>query len=390
MRRLGTYQMRIEHRARQPVGRAARRLLHGQELPEKVTGHFRVEAFRVPTDEGARLTPVETPLVNADAAELDVQRELLPAAAAGGQAVKLRGLVQPMELELPGLRRLSVCQRPGARRPGATWRRAGILSRLRAGRRRRETAADGPEDMAMPGARPLATQSVTLDSGGAARVRFDRLPAVTMPQTLQAELEYARCQRRNPHRLDPRAAAAGEAWSSDSSRTRGQPPRTRSASTCWCSTSQGRPRRRRAGQRGAPAAQGTTRTASAWWAASTPTSTTARSRRLKQACARREPTRKGLLVLRSRPRRCPGNLIAAGARRRRRRPARPVHTATSGWPARTNGGSTPRNDDRMDVLPENASATSRARRRDLPGAHAVPRGHRPGDGRARGRHRRRS
>ena len=187
--RLGTYQVRIEHTRDNVVVRAARHLTRGPELPAQTTGRFRVEAFRVPTMK-ATVTPVRTPLVNARAAELDVQVNFLAGGAASGQTVKLRGLVQPKELKFPdheGFQFANGRVREGLERPGSA---RGAYH---------DSMSEGPEDEApnesaeetVPATRVLSTQTLTLDSGGAARVRLEHLPTVAMPHTLQAELEYA-------------------------------------------------------------------------------------------------------------------------------------------------------------------------------------------------------
>lgn len=187
--RLGTYQISIQH-PDSITGRAARYVLHGQELPPKVTGHFRVEAFRVPTMK-ASVTSPHIPLVNARSAEIDVQVSYLSGGGAGGQTVKLRGLVQPKEMNFPdyeGFQFANGRVQEGLERPGAAH---GSQHDFLSDETDDESPSDNAADTATPVNRPLTAQTVTLDSGGAARVRFDHLPAVTMPHTLQAELEYA-------------------------------------------------------------------------------------------------------------------------------------------------------------------------------------------------------
>lgn len=188
--KLGTYEVRLEYPKDSVLGQVARRLMRGPELPEKVSGHFRVEAFRVPTMK-ASVTPVKTPLVATQSAELDLQVSYLAGGGAGGQTVKLRGLVEPRELTFPdyeGFQFANGRVSEGLERPGearGSYRDTGPEES------EEETPSVETNVEATPATRQLATQTITLDSGGAARVRFDRLPAVAMPHSLQAELEYA-------------------------------------------------------------------------------------------------------------------------------------------------------------------------------------------------------
>jgi hypothetical protein len=187
--RLGTYQVRFVQAREGAVKDVARRARHGRLAPEQVGGSFRVEAFRVPTIK-AVVKPLASPLINARSAQLDVQLSYLAGGGAGGTTVKVRGLVQPKELTFPdyeGFQFANGDVKEGRERPGASrWSYRDYVPEDAD----EETAAE-PGTNAAPGARVLATQLLTLDAAGGARVTLDKLPTVAQPHVLQAEMEYA-------------------------------------------------------------------------------------------------------------------------------------------------------------------------------------------------------
>ncbi|MGQ0595535.1 MAG: MG2 domain-containing protein [Gammaproteobacteria bacterium] len=143
----------------------------GQEGTVEVdTGGFKVESFRVPTMK-AILKPLETDLVDAGTAEIDIQLNYLGGGGAREAPVKLRGLVRPKSVTFPDHEGFEfangdVAEGEETEDPDAEQREGG------------------------DGATPLATQSLTLDRAGAARARLDGLPKSATPQDVLAELEY--------------------------------------------------------------------------------------------------------------------------------------------------------------------------------------------------------
>ncbi len=134
------------------------------------TGGFRVEAFRVPTMKAA-LKPLETELVKAATAELDIQLNYLSGGGAREAPVKLRGLVRPRSVGFPDFE-------------GFVFANGDVAE----GEETEDAYAERGESEA--GAIPLATQSLILDREGAARTRLEDLPRSETPQDLLAELEY--------------------------------------------------------------------------------------------------------------------------------------------------------------------------------------------------------
>ncbi len=183
--KLGTYQVTLES-GREGIARKVwQRVRHGDELPSIVSGSFRVEAFRVPTMR-AVLKPLQTPLVNAERLDLDVQLSYLAGGGASGAPVKLRGLVQPRPLNFPDYERFVFANgnvKEGIQRRASS----GYFSRYEA-----DESDEAGESAAAetPGARLLATRSFELDQAGAARASFDKLPRVDAPHTIQTELQY--------------------------------------------------------------------------------------------------------------------------------------------------------------------------------------------------------
>ncbi|MGH8567803.1 MAG: MG2 domain-containing protein, partial [Gammaproteobacteria bacterium] len=134
------------------------------------TGGFRVESFRVPTMK-AVLKPLETDLVNAGTAEIDIQLNYLGGGAAREAPVTLRGLVRAKAVTFPDFE-------------GFEFANGDVAEG-------EETEdPDAEERESEDGATPLATQSLTLDRAGAVRAKLEGLPRSETPQDVLAELEY--------------------------------------------------------------------------------------------------------------------------------------------------------------------------------------------------------
>jgi len=143
----------------------------GQEGAVDVdTGGFRVESFRVPTMK-AILKPLETDLVDAGTAEIDIQLNYLGGGGAREAPVKLRGLVRPKSVTFPD-------------HEGFEFANGDVAE----GEETEDPDAEQRESE--DGARPLATQSLTLDRAGAMRAKLEGLPQSETPQDVLAELEY--------------------------------------------------------------------------------------------------------------------------------------------------------------------------------------------------------
>lgn len=151
--------------------------------PTPVSGTFRVEAYRLPTMR-AVLKPVQTPLVNATAVDVDIQLNYLAGGGASDAPVKLRALVQPRTVsfaDYEGFSFITGNVKEGVTRPNVPGWHFG------------EYAADDEEERQQPrapGVTVLETRALTLDRTGAARVKLDKLPKAETPQAIQAELEY--------------------------------------------------------------------------------------------------------------------------------------------------------------------------------------------------------
>ncbi|BBP01338.1 alpha-2-macroglobulin family protein [Sulfuriferula nivalis] len=156
----------------------------GQNSDSRMSGSFRVEAFRVPTMK-AVLKPLGTPLINVDSAELDMQLNYLSGGGAGGLPVKLRGLVEPRTVSF-------------ADYPDFTFANGSVKEGLQAEASNQWQFGDDENDdddapainTAVSGSRPLALRNLVLDKNGAIRATLDKLPRSDAPQDVTAELEY--------------------------------------------------------------------------------------------------------------------------------------------------------------------------------------------------------
>lgn len=186
--KLGTYQVNLVS-GEKPATRGRRAA--DDEPITRMSGSFRVEEFRVPVMK-AIVQPLATPLINARSAPLDVQLNYLSGGGAGGAEVKVRALVQPKTLSFPDYEGFVF-----ANGTVAEGRERRARQRWYAGEYELDDGGEGEagepgEGAVRPGgARVLATQTVTLDAAGGARVTLGKLPKADTPQDLQAEVEYS-------------------------------------------------------------------------------------------------------------------------------------------------------------------------------------------------------
>ncbi len=138
-------------------------------------GHFKVEAFRVPTMR-AIIKPLATPLVNATKAELDLQLNYLAGGGVAGAKVRLNSLLEPKSIYFPDY---------GDYRIGAGNVKEGI-EKEGSGDFLAEADTPAPVDSN----RPLASTNLVLDAQGAARTTIDKLPKVETARDILTELEY--------------------------------------------------------------------------------------------------------------------------------------------------------------------------------------------------------
>ncbi len=134
------------------------------------TGGFRVESFRVPTMK-AILKPLEVDLVKASTAAIDIQLNYLSGGGAREAPVTLRGLLRQKSVSFP-------------EHEGFVFANGDVQE----GEEQEDPYAEGGGSEV--GAKPLATQSLTLDRGGAARASLEGIPQSDTPEDLLAELEY--------------------------------------------------------------------------------------------------------------------------------------------------------------------------------------------------------
>lgn len=148
------------------------------------SGSFRVEEFRVPVLRATVQAPAQ-PLVNAREATVGLQLAYLSGGGAGYQRIKLRSVLQPKSVSFPdhdGVVFANGDVKEGRVEDVPRWNFGGY--------------EEGEEDEETPPApdpnvRPLKTQVLALDGGGAASARIDGLPKSDVPQDLIAEMEYA-------------------------------------------------------------------------------------------------------------------------------------------------------------------------------------------------------
>ncbi|MBF8272996.1 MAG: alpha-2-macroglobulin [Magnetococcales bacterium] len=139
------------------------------------TGSFRVETFRVPLMKGM-VKPVQSDLVNASQAELDLQVHYLAGGAASHAPVKVRGMLSPKTVSFPDYE-------------GFQWANGDVReSRTELGRPRYDAGENSPK--AGTGERSLAVVETNLDRAGGGRVVLQGWGAIQSPKSLLAEMEY--------------------------------------------------------------------------------------------------------------------------------------------------------------------------------------------------------
>ena len=148
----------------------------------KPSGTFRVEAFRVPTMKAVLQGP-KAPAVQVSSISLDAQINYLAGGAATNAPVKLRTLLQDRQVTFADYADYSFSNgdvKEGLVKQGTQEEDDG--------------ESDGPwqdESHGRPGAAQAArTQSLNLDKAGGARIVVDRLPQLSTPRDLVAELAF--------------------------------------------------------------------------------------------------------------------------------------------------------------------------------------------------------
>jgi uncharacterized protein YfaS (alpha-2-macroglobulin family) len=140
---------------------------------ERVSGTFKVEQFRLPSMR-ASVTGPARPLVRQNSAALDLHVAYMSGGGASGLAVKLRSVVEPLQLSYAGY---------DDYRFGGAAVREGIVTGDDA-----YSYEDSAEEPAQPG--KVQVLPITLDGEGSARVTVGDLPQLPGAAQLTAELEY--------------------------------------------------------------------------------------------------------------------------------------------------------------------------------------------------------
>jgi uncharacterized protein YfaS (alpha-2-macroglobulin family) len=165
-------------------------------LPERTSGNFQVQAFRVPALK-AVLKPLQAPLVNAREAVIDAQLNYFSGGPAGGAAVKVRGMVQPLAPSYPEYEGFlfgngNVAEGRSEDNQGARWYYGDYeLGEMEEGEDGGGDSGDEPATPRADGVKMLAVQNLTLNEAGAARVTLEGLPRAETPQLVRAEMEYS-------------------------------------------------------------------------------------------------------------------------------------------------------------------------------------------------------
>ena len=147
-------------------------------IGNQYAGHFKVEAFRVPTMR-AIIKPLATPLINASKAEIDLQLNYLAGGGAAGAKVRLNSILQPKSIYFSDYADYQI---------GAGNVKEGI---------EKEGSDDffgdaPPTDIPASShtSQPLASNNLVLDAQGAARTTIDKLPKIDVAKDILTEMEY--------------------------------------------------------------------------------------------------------------------------------------------------------------------------------------------------------
>ena len=147
-------------------------------IGDQYAGHFKVEAFRVPTMR-AIIKPLATPLVNATKADIDLQLNYLAGGGAAGAKVRINSILQPKSIYFPDYADYQI---------GSGNVKEGI---------EKEGSDDffgdaPPTDIPAPTntTQPLGSNNLVLDAQGAARMMIDKLPKIDVAKDILTEMEY--------------------------------------------------------------------------------------------------------------------------------------------------------------------------------------------------------
>ena len=156
------------------------------ERRRRISGTLRVEEFRVPLDARVdRCTGCAA--VNPQSVDLSLQVSYLAGGGASGLPVRLRSVVQPRTVSIPGYEEFQIATGPvkeGLEEPRANrWSRGGYALT--------DEDAPEPDGAGNTQTRPLKTLMLTLDAAGGTRAEVSGISKQETPQEILAELEYA-------------------------------------------------------------------------------------------------------------------------------------------------------------------------------------------------------
>ena len=145
-------------------------------LQDYLSGGFRVEEYRIPLMRGVIQMPAQ-PLIQAQAAALDVGAQYLAGGSAGHLPIKIRGEVRPKLISpFEGYEDFTFAN--GAITEGIT--RRGEYASEENG-----DEADSSKTVKLP------MQNLVLEQAGSLRVNIDKLPKADVPRELFSEMEFA-------------------------------------------------------------------------------------------------------------------------------------------------------------------------------------------------------
>jgi uncharacterized protein YfaS (alpha-2-macroglobulin family) len=148
-------------------------------LNGRTSGRFRVEQFRVPTMKAVLQGPA-APAIQPSQVVLDAQLSYLSGGMAAGAPVKLRTLIEPKPVQFGDYEGFTFAAgdvKEGVERAAPVFDDdEGDWEHSEGG----EAATDGP----------AGTRSLALDKLGGARITIDKLPAITTPRELLAEMSW--------------------------------------------------------------------------------------------------------------------------------------------------------------------------------------------------------